>query len=36
MKIRKFMENFPENVEDLENIPPMTEILHVSREIFPC
>jgi hypothetical protein len=26
MKIRKFIENFPENIEDFENLPALTEI----------
>jgi hypothetical protein len=28
MKIKKLMENFPENLEDLENLPGETEIFH--------
>jgi hypothetical protein len=28
MKIRNFMKNFLENIEDLENLPAYTEIFH--------
>jgi hypothetical protein len=34
MKIRKFMENFPENIEVLENLPRQMEIFHAKTEIF--
>jgi hypothetical protein len=35
MKIGKFMENFPDDIEVLENLPAYTEIFHAETEIFP-
>jgi hypothetical protein len=34
MKIRKFNENLPENVEILENLQALTEICYALAEIF--